>query len=83
MDNVSVFASLSGFFLFGVQLGILGVLGARWIRIVAAAQQVQMASSIAGGLEEEENTKDMQTSANIYNPSYAKPPNLHRLVVFL
>lgn len=74
VDNVSVFASLSGFFLFGVQLGILGVLGARWIRVVAAAQQVQMASSIAGGLgEEEENTKDMQTSANIHNPSYAKP----------
>lgn len=56
VDDVSVFASLSGFFLFAVQLGILGVVGARWIRVVATAQQVQMASSIAGGLGGEETS---------------------------
>lgn len=55
MDDVSVFASLPRSFLFAAQLGILGVLGARRIRVVAAAQQVQITSSIAEGLEEEEN----------------------------
>lgn len=52
VDNVSVFASLSGSFVFGVQLGILGVLGACWIRVVATAQQVQTTSSITESLEQ-------------------------------
>lgn len=52
VDDVSVFASLSGSLLFAVQLGILGVLGACWIRVVATAQQVQMTSSITESLEQ-------------------------------
>lgn len=69
MDDVFVFASLWGFFI-SVQLGILSVLGPHWIGVVATAQQVQMAGSIADALEEEENTsssftrvtKDTQTT---------------------
>lgn len=52
VDDVSVFASLSGAFLFGVQLGIIGVLGACWICVVATAQQVQTTSSITESLEQ-------------------------------
>lgn len=52
VDDVSVFASVSGFFLFAGQLWILGVLGARWIRVVAAAQQGEAAGSLTGSLQE-------------------------------
>lgn len=54
MDDVSVLALVAGFFPFAVQQGVLGVLGALWVGVEAAAQQVETSGPVADRLEEEQ-----------------------------